>query len=117
MPDSGHFTAEGGADAERPGTVLLTARDDDWVVTLNSMCQDLEQAGYTCEESPHEDAVFVRWATPKERADRTAQARQRTARLLAVILPDLPPDSDAPPTLFSRITAAQEPLTALRQGS
>ncbi|MER5579873.1 hypothetical protein [Streptomyces massasporeus] len=99
-PDSGHFLVEDGADVDAPGKVLLTARDDDWLMTLYDMRQALERVGYTCEESAYYDAVLVRWATPDERAERKADARRRTAQLLAVILPDPPPDDDASPTLF-----------------
>lgn len=99
-PDAGHFLAEDGADVEAPGRVLLTARDEDWLMTLYEMRQALERAGYTCEESTYYDAVLVRWATPGERATRKVQARQQTARLLAVLLPEPPPADAAEPTLF-----------------
>lgn len=99
-PDSGHFTAEDGARVEAPGRVLLTARDDDWIVTLTGMTQDLEDAGYTCEESAYDDAVLVRWATPEERAARKAWARRQAAPLLAALLPDPPRVDNAIPTLF-----------------
>lgn len=99
-PDSGHYLVEDGADVDAPGRVLLTARDDDWFMTLYDMRQALERAGYTCEESAYYDAVLLRWATAEERAERKTDARRRTAQLLAVILPDPAPDTEAAPTLF-----------------
>jgi hypothetical protein len=99
-PDAGHFLVEDGAEVEAPGKVLLTARDDDWLMTLYDMRQALERVGYTCEESAFYDAVLVRWATSDERADRTAHTRRRTAQLLAVILPEPQPNPGAEPTLF-----------------
>ncbi|MFE3610491.1 hypothetical protein [Streptomyces goshikiensis] len=99
-PDSGHFTAEDGADLDAYGKVLLTARDDDWFMTLYDMRQALERVGYSCEESAYNDAVMVRWATPEERAARRNEARRRTAQLLAILLPGPPPADDDTAALF-----------------
>ncbi|MET9935977.1 MULTISPECIES: hypothetical protein [unclassified Streptomyces] len=99
-PDCGHFTVEDGAEVHAPGKVLLTARDDDWFMTLYDMRQSLERVGYACEASKYDDATLVRWATAEERAARRNAVRRRSAELLAVLLPDPPPAEADTPTLF-----------------
>jgi hypothetical protein len=91
-PDGGEFIAEDGArlfpeSERRPGMVLLQATGKDWFMDLYSMTSALKAHGYSTEKSPYDTAVWVRWATAEEKAERAAEHARRVAPLLAALIP------------------------------